>query len=182
MPELVLPPKVRAEIEQDKHRAEREARWARAVAMLDFDDPVCREWQPLLQQLDPHLLMAKAKPRADDPDLNIRGGFYHWVRKNPREILTAEPITGPDGESFTVPDEGLLRNLQANDLQNPAVVRDMFTRQLEAEQRAEKEAAEARERRVAGTVERYKRGNSASVSMISGWSATNAGRKGRKAT
>lgn len=178
---LELPPRVRAEIAKDKHKAERERRWTHALELLDFDDPVCREWQPHLQQLDPHLLMARALPRAEDPDLNIRAGFFHWVRKNPREILTCEPITAPDGESFALPDGSLLNNLRANDLQNPAVVRDMFQRQLEAEAAKERDEAEAKQRRVDGTIERYKRGNNAHVSMTPGWSATNAGRKGRKA-
>ena len=177
MSRLLLPPKVVAEIVKDKHAEERARRRALTERLLDFDDPVCREWQPTLTRLDPGLRLGRARPQAYEPDMNVRPGFYHWVRDNgPLTPFTIEPVTGPD-DGFVEPDESLLRQLRANDLQNPQVMRAVVAARAKAELDEERGRQEAHERRVAGTVERYRSMEDVSVSMADGWSNTVKGRK-----
>jgi hypothetical protein len=76
---LLLPPKVQREIQKTKWREQRAERHAAIMRMLDFDDPVARQWTTVLTKLDPSLRLARARPQAYEPGINIRPGFYHWV-------------------------------------------------------------------------------------------------------
>lgn len=174
---LLLPSKVAAEIAKDKYAAERERRNALVNRLLDFDDPVCREWQPVLAKLDPGLRLGRAREQAYEPEMNVRPGFYHWVRDNgPLTVLTIEPITGDDDE-WREPDSGLLDQLRANDLQHPDVMRAIIAARAQAEADEEKRRQERRDRRVQGTIERFKAANDASVSMAGDWTNSVAGRR-----
>lgn len=179
---LLLPPKVQAEIDKEKYKAERERRRALAERLLDFDDPVSREWQPTLTLIDPHLRLGRARGQAYEPGMNVRPGFYHWYRDNPTAAPTIEPITGPDGESFAEPDSRLLEQLRGNDLHHPAVWRAHIQKRADTEAAREKQLEEEKQRRITGTLERYKAGNNASVLVSDdvAWSQNVAGRKGRK--
>lgn len=186
MSRLLLPPQVEAEILKEKHVAERERRRALANRLLDFDDPVCREWEPVLKQLDPQLRLGRARGQAYEPGMNVRPNFYHWVRDNgPAAPMTIDPITGPDGVSFSEPDSGLLERLKANDLQDPIVYRALIEQHAAAEARRERDREQERQDRVEDVIDRYKSVTTASVSMNtdSPWSQNNqpAARRDRKA-
>lgn len=177
---LILPPKVQAEIAKEKWEAERQQRRALVLELIDFDDPVCREWQPVLETLDPYLRLGRAKPMAYVAGVVMRPGYYHWVRDNPSTVVTVEPITGPDGESFAEPDQRLLDSLRGNDLQNPHIYAALIAGHAEAEAVMEKERAAEREEIDAEVLERWKAASQTSVSMNRDvpWSQNAAGRRG----
>src|SRR5438105_925825 len=101
---LLLPAHVEREIQQRKWAERRREHRAALDALLDFDDPVCRQWQPELRKLDPQLRLARARPLAHKPGFPVIPGFYHWVRENETAPATVTPITAPDGKSFAEPD------------------------------------------------------------------------------
>ena len=177
---LLLPPKVQAEIQKAKWEAERQQRRAQVMELIDFEDPVCREWQPVLEALDPHLRLGRAKPMAYAPGVVMRPGYYHWVRDNPTTVITVEPITGPDGESFAEPDSRLLESLRGNDLQNPRVYAALIERHEAREREQERDRAREREDIDAEVLERWKAVSETQISMnrSTPWSQNVAGRKG----
>lgn len=184
MSDLLLPAKVRHEIQKRKWFELRAERRALVARLLDFDDPVCREWQPVLAKLDPQLRLARAHPQAYEPDMNVKPGFYHWVRENDTAAPTVEPITGPDGESFAEPDSSLLRALERNDLQNPTVYAAMIGQHEEREKRVERELEEERAQINEEVLERWKAGTRTQVLLSPdvAWSQNASGRRGRKGT
>lgn len=179
---LLLPPKVQAEIAKEKWDVERQRRRALVLELIDFEDPVCCEWQPVLEALDPYLRLGRAKPMAYAAGVVMRPGYYHWVRDNPTAVITVEAITGPDGESFAEPDSRLLDQLRGNDLQNPQIYAALIANHAEAEASMEKERADEREAIDAEVLERWKAASETSVSMNrdAPWTQNTAGRRGRK--
>jgi hypothetical protein len=181
MPDLLLPGNVVREIQKRKWVEQRREHAARIETLLDFDDPVCREWEPELKRLDPYLRLGRARPMAYEPGFTVRPGFYHWVRDNPTAAMTVSVIDGPDGE-FVEPDSGLLAALKRNDLQNPEVYRAVIG------QRAVREAEEERERELeleranSEVLELYLAKTRAQVSMNTGspWTQNAAGKRSAK--
>ena len=178
---LLLPPRVEREILQEKWVERRREHRAMLNQLLDFDDPVCREWQPELRKLDPYLRLGRAHGLAHAPGYPVRAGFYHWVRDNETAPATITPITGPDGE-WSEPDSRLLEQLKANDLQDPRVYGRLLARGVEQEREAELNQARATVERQTELAERVKAATETSISMSrdAPWSQNVAGARGRK--
>jgi hypothetical protein len=157
---LWVPPKVEAEMAEQARVQSR----ARLRALMDFDDPVCKQWEPELRKLDPYIRLGRAKPMAYAPDLGVKAGYYHFLRDNPGAPPTVAPITGPNDE-WIEPDGGVLRKLQENDLQRPGVMRERLAREQRREQEQEREQERDLEEWTAEAVERWNAGNRAFVSM-----------------
>jgi hypothetical protein len=182
MSDLLLPPRVQKEILRDKWGQQRAMQRAVVDRLIDFEDPVAREWAPVLAKLDPRLRLGRARPQAYEAGFNVKPGFYHWVLDEPSAPITVEPITAEDGESFTEPSSGLLRDLERNDLQNPHVYRALIEREQSKEQAAEKARQENLDEVNENAMERYVAATRAQVSMTDvPWSQNSAGRKGRSA-
>lgn len=177
MSRLFVPPKVRAEIAEQERRERRAIVWG----LFDFDDPVCKEWQPELQRLDPYLRLGRAKPMAYVPGYTVMPGFYHWLRDNPNAPPTVTPITGPDGE-WREPDTAFLDQLRGNDLQNPEIYRALIAQRAEQEAMEEKRRQEHREQMNQEVLEHYIAANRTQISMNrdTAWSQNEAGKRGRK--
>ena len=178
-----LPPRVERELQKEKWVAERARQRSLVRELFDFDDAVCKEWAAALRAIDPHLRLGRAKPQAHESEFgyDITPGFYHIVRFNQMGPPSFYVVDNGDG-GFVYPNSGMLDELRRNDLQNPAVWREQIGRRAMAEQAHEKEKEEKRAARVADVIDRYKAKTDASVSMSdTGWSNSNAGRKGRKA-
>lgn len=181
MSDLLLPPKVAKEIQKEKWVAQRARYRAKLEALLDFDDPVCREWNPHLKALDPLLAMARALPLAYEPGWSVIPNFYHWVRDNENAPPTVTPITGPDGVSFAEPSSWVLEKLRASDLRDPAV----FALLLEGEERYEQEQERAeRERDEERQGELWERFQAATRTQVLTstdvrWAQNSAGRRKR---
>lgn len=178
MSDLLLPPNVVAEI-QKQEWAERRARFrAKLDALLDFDDPVCRQWNPHLRELDPLLRMGRARPMAYEPGWAIVPNYYHWVRDNPTAPPSVTPITGPD-EEWAEPDSRVLDMLRRNDLQNPlvfAAMLEQYDRQQKAEEKQEQVEDEERQREI---LERWQAASRVQVSTNrdSPWTQNMRGRR-----
>lgn len=179
MGDLLLPPRVRREIQKEKWAEQRAERRAAIRRLLDFDDPVCREWNPVVRKLDPLLSLARARPQAYEPGLHVRPGFYHWVRDNETADMTVEPITGPDGDSFAEPDSSLLDALRSNDLQNPRVWAALIEHRANAEAEREREHRREMDELNENIYERWLAGNRAFVSMdrSAPWTQSAKGRR-----
>lgn len=181
MSDLLLPGSVVREIQKRKWVEQRREHSAKVMALLDFDDPVCREWEPELKRLDPFLRLGRAKPMAYEPGFTIRPGFYHWVRDNPTAAMTVSAITGPDDE-FVEPDSGLLEALRRNDLQNPEVYRAVIGQRAMREAEEEKERQKDLERANGEVLELYLAKTRAQVSMNTDapWVQSVHGRRGAR--
>lgn len=181
MSRLELPPRVREEIQLEKWVAQRAEMRALVTALLDFDDPVCLEWNPVVQEADRRLRLGRARPKAFHPALPVKPGFYHWVCDNDNAAPTVAPITDPEG-GFKVPDSSLLDVLRSNDLQNPKVFRQVVEAHARAEAAREVREQQDHEDRVESMVDRYRALTTASVSMNrdTPWHQNMAGRKGVK--
>lgn len=175
MPHLFVPPKVAKELAEEQRVHYR----AVLFPLFDFDDPVCKEWNPELRRLDPLIRIGRAKPMAYVPGLPVRPGFYHFLRDNQGAPPTVSAITGADDE-WVEPDSGLLRKLQENDLQNPAVLVAMRAEEERVKQEEEREKLRDRDVRQDEIVERWKAGTRTQVSMNpdASWSQNAAGRRG----
>lgn len=182
MGDLLLPPRVQREIQKTKWIQQRAEHRAAIERLIDFSDPVSREWQPVLRKLDPLLRLGRARPQAYEPGMNVKPGYYHMVRENETAPATVIPITGPDGESFAEPDSGLLRSLEANDLQNPHVYAAVIERERNKELVVEKARQADLEEVNAEVMERWASASRAQVSMTdTPWSQNSQGARGRKA-
>lgn len=145
------------EVQRRKWAEQRAFYRARLEALFDFDDRLCREWNPLLRDLDPLLRLGKARPKADaEPGLPVRPGLYHWIRENDSAPPTVQPITGADGESYMEPSSAVLEDLRRCDLQNPAIFRALLERRARVEAAEERELEEARVERQAELAERWR--------------------------
>jgi hypothetical protein len=178
---LHLPPRVAREIHKEKWEAQRAHQRATVERLLDFDDPVCREWRPVLEQVDPYLRLGRARPQAYEPEFNVRPGFYHWVRMNPTAAPTVEPITGPDGESFTEPDSSLLDRLRGNDLQDPRAYAALIAKHEQRELAREREQEADREEINREVLERWAAASRTQVLVSDDvpWTQNAAGRRAR---
>lgn len=182
MGDLLLPARVQREIIKEKWAEQRAQQRALVERMLDFDDPVCREWAPVLAKLDPMLRLGRARPQAYEPGVSVTPGFYHWVRENEGAPWTVTPITAPDGVSFAEPDSRLLAQLEGNDLQDPRVWRALIEQAEQAEAERERREDE-RLREMNETVyEKFLAGTRTQVSMNSDspWTQNAAGRRDAK--
>lgn len=179
MADLLLPPKVRREIQKRKWAEQRAAFRATLNRLLDFDDPVCREWTPVLRNLDPLLRLGRAHGQAYEPGMNVKPGYYHMVRDNETAAPTVEPVTGPDGESFAYPDSRLLEELRAVDLQNPRVYAALIARRELREQQREQEHARDMDEINSESVERWLAATRTQVLMSPdvAWAQNSAGRR-----
>lgn len=157
---LWVPPKVERKMAEEA----REEYRARLWPLFDFDDSVCRKWNPELKKLDPFIKLGRAKPMAYMPELGVRAGYYHFLRDNPGAPPTVGAITGPN-EEWVEPDGGILQKLRENDLQRPGALQDRRDRELRAEREKERE----KEREIAEwteeAVDRWNAGNRTFVSM-----------------
>lgn len=160
MSKVWVPPKVEAELAEEMRVKYRAVLWG----LFDFDDPVCKRWEPELRKLDPYVRLGRAKPNGYVPGYPVRPGFYHFLRDNPNAPPTVETITGPNDE-WIEPDSGLLRKLESNDLLDPRVIVEMEARQEQAKREQEQLKAEQREERQAEIFERWQAGNRTFVSM-----------------
>lgn len=172
-----VPPKVAQELAEEQRGHYR----AVLFPLFDFDDPVCRQWNPELRKLDPHIRIGRAKPMAYVPGVPVRPGFYHFLRDNPGAPPTVSAITGADDE-WVEPDSGLLRKLQSNDLQNPAVIVAMRAEQERIKEEEERDKLRDREARQGEILERWAAGTRTQVSLNPDvpWSQNAAGRRARK--
>jgi hypothetical protein len=150
--------------------------------LFDFDDPICKKWNPELEKIDPRIKLGRAKPLAHLPGYPVKAGYYHFLRDNPGAPPTCDTITGPDGESFAEPDSSVLEKIRSNDLLDPRVVVTMeAAREREQEQEAY-ERAQRRDERQAEIYERYVAGNRAFVSLsdATGWTQSAKGKRAAK--
>lgn len=177
MSRLLVPPKVAKELAEEQRGHLR----AKLEAVFDFDDPVCKQWNPELKKLDGLIRIGRAKPMAYVPGYPVRAGFYHFLRDNPHAPPTVSAITGADDE-WVEPDSGLLRKLQANDLQNPAVLVAIAAEKERAREEEQRDKLRDREVRQDEILERWKAGTRTQVSMNPDvpWTQNAAGRKGAK--
>jgi len=174
---LWVPPKVKQEMAEQAREQYRALLWP----LMDFDDPICRQWEPELRKLDPYIRLGRAKPMAYAPELGVKAGYYHFLRDNPGAPPTVAPITGPNDE-WVEPDGGVLRKLQENDLQRPGVLRDRLAREARREQEKEREKERELAEWTQEAVERWDAGTRAHVSMSSDipWTQNTRGRRGAK--
>lgn len=182
MPDWWLPHSVVLE-NQKREWVEARARHRAVIErLMDFDDPVCREWTPELQRLCPDLRMGRARPQAYEPGYTIIPGFYHWVRDNVSTADSVQPITAPDGVSFEEPTSAVLEDLRRNDLQNPHVYAALINRHVEVELERERQEQEDHQERVQEVLDRWKSATGAQVLMSPDvpWSQNTAGRRGVK--
>lgn len=161
-----------------RQRAEQRELVAR---LLDFDDPVCLEWNPVVQQADSRLRLGRGRPQAWHPAVPVKAGFFHWVFDGESAPVTVVPITTPGGE-FKEPDSSLLDVLRANDLQNPAVFRAIIARHARAEDDAAAREQAEHEDRVERMTDRLRLLTNATVSMNrdTPWHQNHAGKRGVK--
>ena len=181
MPDLLLPRNVAAEIQKTKWVEQRREFRALLDKLFDFGDPVCREWNPKLKELDPLLRLGRARPMAYEPGWPVTPGFYHWVRDNETAPPTVTPITGPD-ESFREPDSGVLEDLRRSDLRNPKVFAMLLEARAAGERERERAKEVARQERQQEMLERWAAASRTQVSMNpdAAWSQNAAGRRGVK--
>ena len=179
MSDLLLPPKVRKEIQKDRWAAQRAQYRARLGLLFDFDDRVCKEWNPALKSLDPRLRLGRAKPMAYEPGWSIIPNFYHWVRDNETAAPTVTPITGPD-DSFREPDSGVLNDLKRCDLRDPLVFAALLEQRKADDDARERRISEHREERQTEILDRYKAGTETRVSMTDvPWTQSKRGRRAK---
>lgn len=183
MSDLLLPNDVAREIQKDRWVERRRAYRARLDLLIDWDDPVCVEWNKVIPP-DFGVRMGRARPMAYEPGWTVIPGFYHWVRDNDGAPPTVSPICGEDehgNPTFREPTSDWLERLKASDLQNPHVFAALLLHQEQRErEEAERVAAERLERQTE-MLERYKAGNRAfvSTSTDSPWSQSVKGKRGR---
>lgn len=174
---LLLPRNVAVEIEKRKWVEQRAWYRAKLEALFDFDDPTCNDWNGELRKLDPLLRMGRAKPMAYEPGFSVRPGLFHIVRENESAPPTVQPITGPDGESFSEPSSQVLESLRRNDLQNPRVYGALIA-QHELRERAEEQQLVAdRDERQTEMLEHWAAVSRTQVSMNTDtpWAQNHAG-------
>jgi hypothetical protein len=161
MTELYLPPSALRDL-----RLEREAQTLEFVETAR-QSAVCREFDPLLQRIDPLLSMVFCREPAPHAVVaaGARPGRYNVLREShnggPRSFM---PIVGPNGE-FVEPTSRVFETLKSMDSWNPAVQRERREREESIEKaRAKREADELREANE-DVLERYKAVSRAQVSM-----------------
>lgn len=154
MSRLYVPAKTAREIQKREWAEQRADHRAMLSQLFDFEDPVCREWNPLARDIDPFLRLGRAHGLAHAPEFNVKPGFYHWVRENPTAAPSIQPITNPSG-GFREPDSGFLEQLKESDLQNPRVFAELVQRRALAERAEEASLAAEREDRQSEIIDRY---------------------------
>lgn len=171
MSRLWVPPKVSQELKDGTRRHN-----AEVLDMFWLNTPVCSEWNRELEQLDPRLRLAQAKPDAHAP--GVKPGYYHLLMVNPDQPLTHNPLTGPDGE-FVEPSSRMLETLRSADLQNARAVLDRARRQERAERDSERQEERDGEAQQQELVERWRAVSETSVSMNDSqpWSQNVKGRR-----
>lgn len=149
---------------------------AMAAAAQEMGDAM-RYWEPLLQQIDPHLRLVKAFGNAESPGL--RPGFWHVIRHNPGAPPTIIVLENEDG-SYQEPSQRMLDLVRHNDLQNVQVDRDRRERARRDREASEKRRADANRERSEELAERVKAVTRAQVSMTErdkGWTQNARGRR-----
>lgn len=157
-----LPAEVEKEVQRSKHVEERAERRQMLEHLLDFDDPVCKQWNKHLHELDPRLRMGRGKPIVKT-GWGVIPGYYHWFRDNETAAPTVTPITTPE-QGYREPDSGVLEDLKRSDLQNPAVFARLLKQRAAAEKAEKKAKQEAREARQQEIYERWQSGNRTQIS------------------
>jgi len=173
---LWTPPSVSRELR------ERTASFNAAVreSVHDFDpsDPVLREFNQVLAQIDPRLLMVRAKDRIV-PGLPMRPGYYHIICDNsdrgaPDTVMIVE---GEDGE-FTPPTSRVYEKLAEGDLHDQRNVERFARIQREERERNEREQQANREERREHLFDYVKTNTRASVPGAGQpWTQNQAGRR-----
>ena len=137
----------------------------------------------MLRDIDPYLdlVYVTRPPGTDvDPPPGLRWNRWHVRRSAPgQEFPAFFPIEGPNGE-FMEPHSGVFERLKEQDSWSPDGRERFYKRRLE-EARLKERAAE--ESRAATREEIQQRLKSLFDTQVSfggrGWTATNAGRRGR---
>jgi hypothetical protein len=178
---MLLPRRVVHEIQKEKWVERRRKFNAVLDRLFDFDDPVCREWNPLLKAVDPLLKMGRARPKAYWPGWPVIPNYYHLLRENPTAPWSVKPITAPDGKSFKEPDSALLDKLRETDLQNPRIFGALLAQQELQEKEREREERERDEERQGEIWDRFLAATRTQVltSPDVPWSQNHKGRGGR---
>ncbi len=159
---------------------EHEAARARQIAEVNLMaqlTSVCKEWTPLLKEIDEDLEMVFFDENARSA--GVAPGRFHVVRWNSTGPPGLIPVTGPNGE-FTFPYSQLLDKVREADLWDDRVIKDREKRDKKIEAaKARQEEQEARER-AEEYEDRVKALINPSVSMTGqgkGWNYRAAGRK-----
>jgi hypothetical protein len=144
---LILPETVKANLELERCLEAVSRAHAHGDFLLWFD----RE----LKNLDSRLSLVKASERAEPP---LVAGYWHVKRENEQAVDSYMPIAGADGE-FVEPHSGVLRDLEASDLQRPGVLEALTERQ----QRSVRDRSDLKQE----FAERIEQASKTSVSMSS---------------
>lgn len=163
MPELILPDRVRYQLQFDQQ-----------LEQMNKRHSWLRHFDAELRAIDPYLSLVKASEAADQPGLVP--GFWHVKRDNPTTMPTFVPLRDQDG-GFAEPSFHHLEMLRRLDMQRPGAFDEFKRRQDELAQQAERRReAEAEERRDE-MAERIASKERASVSMTEGWKNSVRGKR-----
>jgi hypothetical protein len=142
---LFLPPSVSRELRERTQSFNAAVR----ASVYDFDphDSVLADFNPVLQQIDPRLLMVRARERIV-PGLPMKPGYYHIICDNsdrgaPDTVMIVE---GEHGE-FTPPTSRVFEKLAAGDMHDRRNVERFERIQREERERNEREQRANREER-----------------------------------
>lgn len=156
-----------------------EAEIARMAAVAKEIGDAQAHWQPLLEQIDPHLMLVKAYMNASAAGL--RPGFWHVIRHNPGAPPTIIVLENEDG-SYQEPSQRMLDLVRHNDLQNVQVDRDRKEKARKDREASDKRRAEANRERSEELAERVLAVTRAQVSMADrekGWTQNARGRRAK---
>lgn len=130
---------------------------------------ICREWTPVLKEIDPYLEMVWVPENARAAGLTP--GRFTVLRHNPGAPPSIIPVEGPDGE-FVIPNSGLLDVLRKADLWSSQAVKERKRKERELEDAKKRQEDREREERIEEFTDRWK-ALEPSVSMTGqgkGWS------------
>lgn len=162
MSSLYLPPGVTREM-----LAERQEREAQAGASGVFvSDDRCREFNPLLLNVDPYLRMVFCREPAplEAVACGARPGRYNLVRETPGSPVTFIPVIAEDG-GYAEPNSTIFELLKSMDWQDPRVQRDRKDQEERLERARAKREQDERRERDEDVYERFKAVSRAQVSM-----------------
>jgi hypothetical protein len=164
---LYLPPHVAAE--------ERKRFAAEVAARVDVDQR-CVEFTAKLQQIDPHLVMVKAR-NLIAPGTPLRPGFYHVLRFNEDAPMTIMAVH--ENERYVEPDSRLFDVLARGHMTQRRVMDDIEHHDREVERAAQRESARAREDRTEELKDRVNAVSRVQVSMDRSvpWTQNDKGRR-----
>jgi hypothetical protein len=133
---LYLPPEV---------AAARRREFAQEIdKRCDLADPLARHFTKLLQQINPRLMMVRARELIA-PGTPLIPGYYHLLCANDDAPLSVFAVN--ENGAYCEPDSRVFERLAAGDLHDPRTMRRYRDMQREAQRADERDAQRADEER-----------------------------------